>query len=86
MPFNNKSFKITCGTEETGYEFGIKLEANHRKLLLYAKDWYIFFRFVYIVKEAIRHLQGPEINPFGSFAPPRSIDNVHFLIDGQKYF
>ena len=73
MPFTNKSFQISCGKEETGFDYGIKLEANHRKLLLYANNTCTFFRFVYIVKEAIRHLQGPEKNPFGSFAPPRSI-------------
>lgn len=36
IPFNSRMFKIYCGKIDTGYEFGIKLEASHRKLLLYA--------------------------------------------------
>ena len=50
MPFNNKCFKIFCGKVDTGFDKGIRLEANHRKLLLYAEEYYSFFRFVYIIK------------------------------------
>ena len=86
IPFSNKNFKLVSGKQETGFDFGIRLEANHRKLLLYAEDSMTFFKFIYVVKSILSHLQGPEINPFGSFAPPRKIENTQFLVDGEEYF
>ncbi len=49
LPFG-KSFRISCGKEETGYDLGIKLEASHRKLLLYASDCRVLCKFIYLVK------------------------------------
>lgn len=36
LPFG-PNFKIFMGHAETGYEFGIRLESSHRKLMLYAE-------------------------------------------------
>lgn len=76
MPFNSRMFAIFCGKVETGYEFGIRLEASHRKLLLYAENCMTFFRFIYCIKETFKKLEGPESNPFESFAPPRKLNHI----------
>jgi len=49
LPFG-KSFKILYGKEQTGMEYGIKLEASHRKLLLFASECRVFCKFIYQVK------------------------------------
>ena len=60
FPFNKKTFKMTCGWRETGIAYGITLEANHRKLLMYASDAPAFIRFIFLIKEALKDIHGPE--------------------------
>ena len=54
IPFNSRLFRILAGKQETDMEFGIQLEASHRKLLLYTESATTFFRFVYTIKEALK--------------------------------
>jgi phospholipase D1/2 len=63
------------------------VEANHRKLLLYAQNAKDFFEFLHFARlaqnEALVHAE----YRFKSFARVRKNKNsVHFIIDGEDYF
>jgi hypothetical protein len=85
LPFGT-SFRLFKGKKETGYEFGIRLEANHRKLLLYAQSTRDFFQFLYFVEQGQSQALVHAENRFRSFAPVRRGNSVNFIVDGQDYF
>lgn len=85
LPFG-ASFKLFKGKEDTGYEFGIRLEANHRKLLLYAPAAFEFFQFLYFITETQRQALSEAEHRYNSFAPVRRGNHVEFFADGEDYF
>lgn len=87
LPFG-QGFRVFKGKEETGYELGIRLEANHRKLLLYAPNISQLIQFLYFINIA---QQKAVYSPghryrYDSFAPVRNANKVEFLIDGEAYY